>query len=81
MFRLYIADSSGEYQSILQNKEIYKILEIMDYCIIQKRYKTKYMVVQNINGGDDVIYFSYDNINKYLEFKSRYTYRKVKVKK
>lgn len=76
-YRLYIADESGSYQSI-PITSVKRMLDIMDYCILKQQYKTKYLVIHTINGGDTAEYLSFGDISDYLNYKEQFSYRKNK---
>lgn len=76
-YRLYIANESGQYENI-PIKNVKRMLDILDYCILDKQYHTKYLVIHTINGGDTAEYLSFGDIPDYLNYKEQFRYRKEK---
>jgi hypothetical protein len=71
MYRLYIGhDYRYTDENKIKSNDINYILQQLDYCILtQKMKRTKYLLIENRNNQDQVIFLNYGDEQNYLDFK------------
>lgn len=80
MYRLYIANSGGQYEKIVETTNVPMIIKMLDYFILARQFNTKYMVIKHTD-RDSISLFNQGEIDKYKEWKIEVSsYRKVKRK-